>query len=285
MRSGAVFSSSWHMHRSMRSLFRLFSLLLAFFLLSGCGASGSRSDYFASMGQTEPPIATTGGDIPVGAEPIVPCKRVALTLDDGPHNVRTVQIVDELNKYGYHATFFVVGNRVDGTEYAGGNALRYAVASGNEIGIHGYTHTAYYDSCSDKVYNEELNKTAQAIRQLIPGYQIRLMRPVGGRITGARVMESEYAIILWDVDSEDWKNKYYAGISDAEAEARVNTIVENVMSTVQDGSIILMHDLYESTYDALGIILARLHAEGYEVVTVSELLGDGLQSGQQYRSK
>ena len=52
-------------------------------------------------------------------------KRVAITFDDGPHNVFTQAIVDELDKYGFHATFFVVGNRVDGSEYGGGKTIPY----------------------------------------------------------------------------------------------------------------------------------------------------------------
>ena len=79
-------------------------------------------------------------DIPASVEP---AKRVAITFDDGPHNVRTVKIVDELAKYGFHATFFVVGNRVDGSAYNGSSAVKYAIENGNEIAIHGYTHEKY----------------------------------------------------------------------------------------------------------------------------------------------
>jgi peptidoglycan/xylan/chitin deacetylase (PgdA/CDA1 family) len=217
---------------------------------------------------------TVGGDRP----------RVALTYDDGPHNVRTKEIVDELDKYGYHATFFVVGNRVDGSEYAGGDAMLYAIRHGNEVGIHGYTHTLYYDECSAGEYQEEINETRRAIREYKTGYRIKRMRPVGGKITEERVEASDYAVIMWDVDSEDWKHKYKNGDSDEVCREKVDTIVANVLDNVKDGSIILMHDLYESTYDATVIILAELHARGYDVVTVSELLGDGREAGKLYSS-
>ena len=113
------------------------------------------------------------------------------------------------------------------------------------------------------------------------------MRPVGGFISTERVNASPYSIIIWDVDSDDWNsdNRYYAGISDEEAQKRINTIADNVMSSVSDGSIILLHDIYESTYDATKIILQRLYDEGYEVVSVSELLGDSLMPGQRYTCK
>ncbi|MBE6596363.1 MAG: hypothetical protein E7641_01720 [Ruminococcaceae bacterium] len=209
-------------------------------------------------------------------------KRVALTLDDGPHNVYTKKIVDELSKYQYHATFFVLGNRVDGTSYSGGSAMIYAAEAGNEIAIHGYTHKLYFDKCSDEEYKSELSRTEKAIKDKYPAVSVRLMRPVGGRITNERVTESEYSIIMWSVDSEDWKYKYKSGDTDAAKKEKVDAIVNNVMNGVSDGSIILMHDIYESTYDAVVVLLEKLHSEGYEVVTVSELLGSDLHAGARY---
>ena len=208
-------------------------------------------------------------------------KTVALTFDDGPHNTRTKAVVDELDKYGYHATFFVVGNRVDGTAYGGGEALKYAHEHGNEIGIHGYAHEVYYDTCSDDVFKSELSNTKKAIKKIIPDAKVTLMRPVGGRITDERVASCEYAVIMWDVDSEDWKHVYAEG-GTPEADEKRDTIVENVMSEVRDGSIILMHDIRQSTVDATAIILKQLNDEGYNVVTVSKLLGKKLEAGKKY---
>lgn len=214
-------------------------------------------------------------------------KRVAITFDDGPLNVITKGIVDELSKYGYHATFFVVGNRVDGSAYNGAEGLKYAAAAGNEIAIHGYTHEIYYDKCDDATYKNELSQTESAIKAKLSGTPVRLMRPVGGRITDERIQTCKYSVIMWSVDSQDWKYQYQStsNLSDAEKKQRVDTIVNNVMSSVQDGDIILMHDIYRSTYDATKIILERLHAEGYEVVTVSELLGEDLSAGTRYSRK
>lgn len=209
-------------------------------------------------------------------------KRVALTFDDGPHNVITKNIVDELSKYGYNATFFLVGNRIDGTEYNGASAVRYAVEKGNEVAIHGYTHSYYYDSCSNDVYKSEMSKTESAIRGAVSTSSIRLMRPVGGKITDERVRNSKYSVIMWSVDSEDWKYKYYDNTDDATKREYLDTIVDNVMSEVEDGSIILMHDIYLSTYDATVIILKRLYEQGYDVVTVSELLGSDMSAGRKY---
>ena len=203
-------------------------------------------------------------------------KRVALTFDDGPHVERTKMLADELAKYGYHATFFVVGNRVDGSEYSGGEAMKYAASKGNEIGIHAYTHDIYYNKEPAK-YEEEIRKTEAAIKSVVPGYKVKLLRPAGGNITDAQVAASKYSIIMWDVDSEDWRYR--------NDENGVDIIVENVMSQVKDGSIILMHDIYENSYLAAVEIIRRLHEEGYEVVTVSELIGSGIKTGTKYCRK
>ncbi len=205
--------------------------------------------------------------------------RVALTFDDGPHNVRTKLIVDELAKYGYHATFFVVGNRVDGTEYNGGDAMVYAAEHGNEIGIHGYTHASgiSYSSCSNERYEYEISMTLQAIQAKIPGYEVRVMRPFGGSISGTRVAESPFAVVNWNVDTLDYTLRSPEG--DGES---IDTIVNNALENISDGDIILMHDIYNNTYEAAVIILARLYEMGFNVVTVSELFGDDLCPGVRY---
>lgn len=219
-------------------------------------------------------------DTPVDAEPK---KRVAITYDDGPqyyNDQETKKIVDELDKYGFTATFFVIGNRIPG-----GDALSYAVEHGNEIGIHGYTHNVYYDKCTDAEYNEEISKTLAAIQKQLPNYEVKTMRPVGGRITDERVKNSPYAVIQWSVDSDDWNNKYVSGDTDEENDAKIKKTVENVMSVVKDGDIILLHDIWSNTYDATVILLAALDEAGYEVVSVAELLGDDLEAGKEYYSR
>ena len=266
-------------------LFQLISIvMLLAILLVGCN-SGTNNEN----------TITDDGALPVGGKPIDNStdrdegntsgkKRVAITFDDGPHNVYTKKIVDELAKYGAHATFFVVGNRVDGTEYNGKAALQYAIENGNEIGIHGYTHQKYYNRCSDEEYKYELSSTLSAIRSVSASTKVNLMRPIGGAITDERVDNCSYAVIMWDVDSEDWKNKYSNNDSGEEKQAKAELIANNIISTVREDSIILMHDIYKSTYDALVIVLERLYAEGYEVVTVSDLIGNDLQSGEKYYS-
>lgn len=265
-----IFHSS---HPHFRRFLRGISLLLILLLVVGCESAPIERP--AKPTDTSKKTDGIGNDIPTGTDPSK--KRVALTFDDGPQHANdeeTKLIVDELEKYGFHATFFVVGNRI-----AGGDALNYAVEHGNEIGIHGWSHNIYYDDCTDKEYWDELNKTHEKITKRLPDYNVRLMRPIGGKITAERLSSCPYSVIMWSVDSEDWKNKSPAGDAD-----KINTIVENVMSNVSNGDIILMHDIYLNTYEATKIILQRLYDEGYEVVTVSELFGNDLQPAQKYYS-
>ena len=245
-------------------------LILTCFLTTGCLHAEAHREFPTESEQTTEPPAPVVDNRP----------RVALTYDDGPHNVRTKLIVDELDKYGYHATFFVVGNRVDGTAYNGGSAMVYAAEHGNEIGIHGYTHDVYYDECTDAEYEYEMTSTLQAIQSKIPGYEVRVMRPVGGWISSVRAAESPYAIIKWNIDTTDWNLAY-----PEEDSASIDTIVEKALENIADGDIILMHDIYNNTYEATVIILQRLNEMGFNVVTVSELLGDGLCSGIIYNKK
>ena len=178
---------------------KLLSLVLALLLLGGCTSNYTRPPEYTE---------TDTDDLPVMAEtdPPVYKKRVAITFDDGPQDYddRTKKIVDELELYGFHATFFVVGQRV-----TNGDAITYAVEHGNEIGIHGFTHAsdAYYDSCPDDRYEREISKTAAAIHKYLPDYDIKLMRPVGGRISQERINSSPYDVIMWSVDSNDWQNR------------------------------------------------------------------------------
>ena len=251
-------------------------LALVCVLMAGCLRAESHREFPSESEQTTEPSAPVVDNRP----------RVALTYDDGPHEKyqdtlsRTRLIVDELDKYGYHATFFVVGNRVDGTEYSGGDAMVYAANHGNEIGIHGYTHSPNYADCSDEVFEYEMNETLRAIQEKLPGYEVRVMRPVGGEISSARVTTSPYAVVNWSVDTLDWKLN--RPIGDAES---IEEIVNNALKNIEDGDIVLMHDIHYNTYEATVIILQRLNEMGFNVVTVSELLGEDLEPGRLYTQK
>lgn len=203
-------------------------------------------------------------------------KYVSITFDDGPHAEITRKIAEKLASKGARATFFVVGNRVSGKAAAG---MQYAAICGSEIAIHGYTHTVKYSKCTDEEFEKELSLTDAVIRKYIPG-EVTLMRPIGGSILKERIPKTPYTVVNWDVDSEDWMNKSHK--TPEETEANIQTTVANVKAQVKNGSIILMHEIYDNSYEAFCRIIDWLYEEGYEVVTVSELLGERCVPGVRY---
>ena len=125
----------------------------------------------------------------------------------------------------------------------------------------------------------DLQKTVDAVNKYVDT-EIRLMRPPGGILSTAQKEACPYTAIMWSVDSNDWK---YTGRSEEKKEQNVQTIVDNVMSVVREGDIVLMHELYENSYEAFCIIIDQLYEQGYEIVTVSELLGEErIVSGEKY---
>lgn len=262
-------------YKNLSLLWRILSLILAFSLVFSMIVSCEEKE------KKDFPFNDDSKEnyVPAGNNSSSNKKRVALTYDDGPHNVYTTKIVDEIAKYGYSATFFVVGNRVDGDAYNGAESVKYAASKGNEIAIHAYTHNVYYTNDGENAtkYKKEMEKTYQAIKDAVPNANVRLMRPTGGHITDKGISTCPYAVIQWGVDSNDWKYK-------SEGAENVETIVDNVMSSVKNGSIVLMHDIYKNTYLATVEILKQLHAQGYDVVTVSELLGNPQPGVEYYRA-
>ena len=205
-------------------------------------------------------------------------KYVAFTFDDGPHAALTKKFVDKLTEYNGRGTFFIIGDRVNDIT---AESLKYAVEKGNEIAIHAFTHKYIFNSCDEKTYENEIKYTRNTIFSYV-GVEPLLMRPPQGAMTAERVQTSKYPIILWSVDSRDWVHKDRS--SEDIAAENIDIIVENVLSTVKNGDIILMHELYENSYQAFSVIIDTLYREGYRFVTVSELLGESIQSGTKYHS-
>lgn len=193
-------------------------------------------------------------------------KLVAITYDDGPSE-KTTRLLDLLEQYDVPATFFVVGTQCE----AYPDILRREAELGMEIGSHTYDHT-YLHKVSAEEIDAAMNKNEDVLRSII-GRGSEIMRPTGGGINATVRERVQFPMICWDVDTLDWKSK------DA------NSVADIVRRQVQDGSIILMHDLYESTVDASEMIIPELLAQGYKFVTISELAqrrGVVLQKGQDY---
>ena len=197
-----------------------------------------------------------------------PLKYVALTFDDGPSSF-TEEIVDLLQKYNYNATFFVLGNKLN-LNYK--DILKKSIKNGNEIGVHGYSHRSF-TKMRQATMEEEITKTKKYIKNLT-GYESTLVRPPYGNITKTIKNYNLGPYILWNNDTLDWK------LRDA------NKISSRLINSIEDKSIILMHDTYLTTFKALEIILPYLKENNYVVTTVSkiyELNGITLESNKSYR--
>lgn len=194
-------------------------------------------------------------------------KMVALTFDDGPYRPVTNQILDVLEKYGARATFFVVGSRVS----AYSDCVVRAEALGCEIGNHTYNHTTL-TSASDSRISSEIADTNSVIKRYT-GKGASIVRAPGGAVNSRVRRLVNYPLISWSVDTLDWQHRNTA------------KVIASVKSSVSDGSIILMHDLYSTTGNAVQVIVPWLVNQGYQLVTVSEMMrykGINLSSGNVY---
>lgn len=196
-------------------------------------------------------------------------KTVALTFDDGPNGSRTNKIVELLEQNKAHATFFMVGNKMN----YGAATIQNVLAKGNEIGSHSYSHkNMKRQKVSELIEDEEKTKS---IYRNLTGQELVYTRPPYGSINTTVKESLDTIFITWNLDTEDWlhRNKDY--------------IVDYVVENVEDGDIILMHDSYDTTVEAVSVLLPKLYAMGYQVVSVSELAelkGRTLEKNTIYRS-
>jgi len=193
---------------------------------------------------------------------------VALTFDDGPSPSYTPKILALLNRYQAHATFFVLGRKVEKYPLL----IKAMLRDGHEVGNHTFDHPRLPKT--DQLSREqEIEKTELDLDLLGCPQKNRLLRPPYSAFDKRLVSYLEHThrqLALWSLDSGDWRGL------DAAA------IVNNVLTRVRNGSIIIFHDSDEKdqadrspTVKALKIILPALRAAGYRLVTVSELVNHG----------
>lgn len=193
-------------------------------------------------------------------------KLIAITFDDGPHPYFTPQILDILAKYDAKATFFATGLKAE--QYP--ELIKREVAEGHEIANHTYDHLPN-SNLSPRILSNEIKKADVAIRR-ITGVTPSLFRPVGGYynywIVNTAVQHHKTVVIwTWGQDSRDWKDP------------PANQICDSVLTGVKPGNIILFHDWHGNQYskkcstpEALETILNYLQKNGYQCLTVSEML-------------
>lgn len=179
---------------------------------------------------------------------------IALTFDDGPYPKVTGHILDVLEKNGVCATFFVLGSRIEGHE----DMLTRMDELGCEIGNHSFSH-ADLTRLSKADCQRELSDTDAEIRR-VTGHEASVVRPPYGYYNKTVMSAAGRPLILWTVDTNDWRGKAPGEIADY------------VIQQAKEGSVILMHDQQTQTADAMEMIIPTLIDEGFRFVTVSELI-------------
>ncbi len=196
---------------------------------------------------------------------------VALTYDDGPYSKTENKIVDTLSKNGCVATFFYLGNRVKDDH----KSARKAVEIGCELGNHSWNHPVM-SQLETKEIVSQINKTNAVIYKYC-GVEPVVARAPYGEYNDKVLKKTGMAQIMWSLDTEDWKTR--------DADATVKAI-KNTKKL--DGKIILMHSIYDSTAEATEEIIPWVRENGYQTVTVSELIkyktGKPPQPGKVYKS-
>lgn len=183
-----------------------------------------------------------------------PEKYVALTFDDGPSGHYTKRLLDGLQKRDVHATFLLCGYRMQ--EFP--ELTERIVSDGHEIGLHGYSHENMGQMSRRQIAAELIDS-----EKLLPhGCSPSFLRPPGGVVGDGVRQVAEVrllGLLTWSVDPRDW------AVKDAPL------VIHRVLSRVQDGDVVLLHDMSDSSVTAALSIVDQLISRGYKLVTVSEL--------------
>ena len=208
--------------------------------------------------------------VPVGAgAEVEACPLVALTFDDGPKRSTTTALLDGLAQRGVKATFFLIGEQIEGNE----DLVKRMEEEGHQIGIHSYDHEWLTD-LSPADFSREVDRERAILEELLGRGDFAVRPPYGGVDAGVE-KRAGGAIILWSVDPEDWKYR--------DADRVAGHLTENA----RDGDILLLHDIYSTSVEAALRTVDALHEKGFLFVTVDELARQRkveLKPGKVYRA-
>lgn len=191
---------------------------------------------------------------------------VALTYDDGPGKY-TDKLLDCLEENNAKATFFMLGENAE--RYP--DIVKRIYDSGMELGNHTYDHKMLPTLSSEEI-SDEIGKTNSIIENAA-GVPADSLRPPGGSFNESVQELAGMPIIKWSLDTKDWKTK------------NADATYQKTMDNVQDGSVVLMHDIHESSVEASLRLIPELVEKGYKLVTVQELAkakGIDLEDGEVY---
>lgn len=181
---------------------------------------------------------------------------IAITFDDGPSGRYTGRLLDGLKERNVKASFFLIGENAEENPVL----VERIYKEGHLIGNHTYSHVQM-THLSEKEAANEIERTDQVI-SAITGEHVAYMRPPFGAWQRELEIKMEVLPVLWSVDPLDWTTE------------NVDEIVSKVVTEVEEGDIILLHDCYASSVEAALRIVDILQKEGYEFVTVDRLLID-----------
>ncbi len=188
-----------------------------------------------------------------GVEEASEQKYIALTFDDGPKAGRTDLLLDGLAQRGVKATFFLIGQMVEGSE----DLVRRMEEEGHQVGLHTYHHVDV-KGLSQEAFAEEMALSRGAVENVL-GAKNYMLRPPYGFYNDNIKAWAGTPIILWSVDTLDWKYQ------NADRLAAVLT------QETKDGDIVLMHDIFSSSVEGVLRGVDALLEQGYTLVTVDEL--------------
>lgn len=190
------------------------------------------------------------------AEGMTEEKKIALTFDDGPHPQYTEQLLDGLKERGVHATFFVTGEHAK----LHPDVIKRMQEEGHLIGNHTYSHIQLTKGNREK-FKEELIATNDVLKE-ITGEEVEFVRPPYGSWDKSFEKELNMFPVLWTIDPLDWCSK------------NADCVARKVVAKAGENEIILLHDYYDTSVTAALQIVDELLEEGYEFVTVDEILFD-----------
>ncbi len=179
-------------------------------------------------------------------------KFIAFTFDDGPGKY-TSELIDTLELNNSSATFFMLGNRMKYNT----DIVKKVYNSNSEIGTHTYSHKRLTSLSNDEIYNE-IN-SSEIIFNDITGDHLKYLRPPYGSYND-HIKGLGYNIILWNIDPKDWLTR------------DSKKIYNSVLNNACDGCIVLMHDIYPETIEAVKMLIPTLNEMNYEVVSISNLI-------------
>ena len=193
-----------------------------------------------------PPAANSGGKV------------IALTFDDGP-GPYTAQLLDILDQHGAKATFFLIGSKVSSQA----NVVRSIHVRGHQLGNHSWSHPELPRLPVNQIAGE-IDRTNDAIKQAT-GVTPAILRPPYGAVNGVVLEQLRLrgmSSILWSIDTRDW------------ADRNSDIVCSRAVAGARPGAIILMHDIHQTSVNAVPCILSALKQQGYSFVTVQGLIGN-----------